>query len=345
MAQSDPDLVVLFEHPEWQKPLFEVLEQRGVPYRAWDLKKAAFSDRDPPPGRLVFNQASPSAYVRGNVRAVPYALNLIEDLEARGIRVINGSRAFRLELSKTAQIGLLRRLGVDHPRTWVFNDVSALRPRRDELPFPAVLKPNQGGSGARMFRLESFEELEELLESRPEIWLPDNLLLLQEYLPHDMGDRGIVRLEFVGGDLLYAMRVISRGNFNLCPSEVCNPVGGDATGEDVCGLPEATEGGDSRPDFLPYLEVPSDAVGRGRRVFLAAGLDVGSVEYLETPDGRLVFYDINANSNLRRPIGAAFGLDPFERVVDFLVRQLRRQSVPAAAGWGESPGAPVAPAR
>ncbi len=343
MARSD--LVVLFEHPEWQEPLFEVLERRGVPYRALDLKKAAFSDRDPPAGRLVFNQASPSAYVRGNARAVPYALTLIEDLEARGTRVINGSRAFRMELSKTAQIGLMRGLGIEHPRTWVFNDVSALRPRRAELPFPAVLKPNQGGSGARMFRLESFEELERLLESRPEIWWPDNLLLLQEYLPHDSGDRGIVRLEFVDGDLLYAMRVVSRGNFNLCPSEVCNPVQGDARGEDLCGLPEEAKDNSSRPEFLPYLEVPSAAVGMGRRVFLAAGLDVGSVEYLEAPDGRLVFYDINANSNLRRPIGAAFGLDPFERVVDFLVRQLRRQSAPPAAGWGESPEAPVEPVR
>jgi hypothetical protein len=56
---------------------------------------------------------------------------------------------------------------------------------------------------------------------------------------------------------------------------------------------------------------------------MAAGrLDVGGIEYLEASDGRLVFYDINANSNLRVPIGQAFGFDPFERVVDFLVAQM-----------------------
>jgi hypothetical protein len=60
---------------------------------------------------------------------------------------------------------------------------------------------------------------------------------------------------------------------------------------------------------------------------MAAGeLDVGGIEYLESPDGRLVFYDINANSNLRAPIGQAFGFDPFERVVDFLVAQISRSS-------------------
>lgn len=47
------------------------------------------------------------------------------------------------------------------------------------------------------------------------------------------------------------------------------------------------------------------------------------VEYLETDDGRRVFYDVNANSNLRRPIGESFGFDPFERVVDFLEHRHR----------------------
>jgi hypothetical protein len=33
----------------------------------------------------------------------------------------------------------------------------------------------------------------------------------------------------------------------------------------------------------------------------------------------MVFYDMNANSNLRAPIARAFGFDPFERVADFLL--------------------------
>ena len=35
-----------------------------------------------------------------------------------------------------------------------------------------------------------------------------------------------------------------------------------------------------------------------------------------------VFYDINANSNLRRPVGLAMGFDPFERVAQWLKGQL-----------------------
>jgi hypothetical protein len=64
-------------------------------------------------------------------------------------------------------------------------------------------------------------------------------------------------------------------------------------------------------------------VETGKRLMAGGGLDVGGIEYLEAQDGRLVFYDINANSNLRAPIAQTFGFDPFERVVDFLVSQIR----------------------
>src|SRR5919202_541542 len=117
------DLVVLYEHPEWQKPLFAALERRGVRYAAVDLKSAAFADGDVPLAPLYFNQASPSAYVRGNARAVPYALSYMRALEIRGVRVLNGAAAFALELSKTAQTALLRSLGVPAPRVWTFNDI------------------------------------------------------------------------------------------------------------------------------------------------------------------------------------------------------------------------------
>ena len=119
-----PDLVVIHEHPEWQKPLFEALERRGVSYAPFDLKRAAFSNVEEPAARLYFNQASPSAYVRGNARAVPLALAYMRTLERRGARVLNGADVFALELSKSAQATLLQTLGIDTPRSITFNDVA-----------------------------------------------------------------------------------------------------------------------------------------------------------------------------------------------------------------------------
>jgi glutathione synthase/RimK-type ligase-like ATP-grasp enzyme len=311
-----PDLVVLYEHPEWQKPLFAALERRGIAYLPFDLKRAAFSNVESPLAKVYFNQASPSAYVRGNARAVPLALAYMRTLDRRGVRVLNGADVFALELSKSAQATLLRTLGIDTPWSITFNDVSALRAYGDRIQWPAILKPDQGGSGARIQVVESMAHVESIFAADPAVWLPDNLFLLQEYLPHDPA-QGIVRLEFLGGELLYAMRVKTHGRFNLCPSPVCNP----DDGEGACETPAAQ---DSAPpvEFYPYMDVPRTAVETAAQIVRAARLDVGGIEYLETPDGRRVFYDINANSNLRPSVAAAFGFDPFERVVTFLEKEI-----------------------
>ncbi len=311
------DLVVLYEHPEWQNPLWAALERKGIRYAALDLKQAAFDPDATPDAALYFSQASPSAYVRGNTRAVPLALSLMRSLELGGARVLNGSRAFLLELSKSAQAALLRKLEIPHPRSLAFNDPEAAL-KQWTGGWPALLKPEQGGSGARMFLLQSADELRTVLRDQPSLWLPDNLLLLQEYFPTNPA-QGIVRMEFLGGQLLYAMRVVSHGAFNLCPSEVCNPSGGEAS---HCAIPAAAP---TRPvEFYPYPEVPAEAVATGEKIMAAGGLDVGGIEYLEAADGQRVFYDVNANSNLRMPIGQAFGFDPFARVVDYLEAQIAR---------------------
>src|SRR5262249_35935091 len=314
MAGSAPDLIVLHEHPEWQKPLFAALERRGVSFAPFDLTRAAFSNTERLRASLYFNQASPSAYVRGHTRAVPLALAYMRSLELLGSRVLNGADVFALELSKSAQATLLRTLGIDCPRSITFNDASALRSHAATIRWPALLKPDQGGSGARIQVVESLDQIEAIFAADPNVWLPDNLFLLQEYLPHDP-DRGIVRLEFLGGDLLYSMRVVTHGRFNLCPSPVCNPDAGSGS----CEVPSHQPVVEAPPvEFYPFPDVPRDAVETAARIVRAAKLDVGGIEYLETEDGRRVFYDINANSNLRPSVAAAFGVDPFERVVDFL---------------------------
>jgi glutathione synthase/RimK-type ligase-like ATP-grasp enzyme len=312
------DLVVIHEHPEWQKPLFAALERRGLSFEAFDVTRAAFANDDPPRARLYFNQASPSAYVRGHTRAVPLALAYMRSLELQGVRVLNGSSVFALELSKSTQATLLRTLGIDCPRSITFNDPGALGARVDDLRWPALLKPDQGGSGARIQVVESIDHLHGIFRSDPSIWLPDNLFLLQELLPHD-ADQGIVRLEFLGGELLYAMRVKTHGQFNLCPSPVCNP----DEGSGACAVTPTPAAVAPPVEFFPYFDAPPEAVATARRIVRAAGLDVGGIEYLDTLDGRRVFYDINANSNLRPSIAAAWGFDPFERVVDYLAAQLR----------------------
>ena len=166
--------------------------------------------------------------------------------------------------------------------------------------------------------VDSLTRIERIFDADPAVWLPDNLFLLQDTLPHDP-DQGIVRLEFLGGELLYAMRVKTHGRFNLCPSPVCNP----DDGEGVCEVPAAAL---AAPP-VEFYPVPGGARGRrGDGQTDRRGRAPGRRRHRVPGDwnGRRVFYDINANSNLRPSVAADCGFDPFERVVDFLVRQLGR---------------------
>src|SRR5688572_19538438 len=128
-----PDLIVIHEHPEWQKPLFAALDRRRVAYGVFNVASAAFSNVEAARAPLYFNQASPSAYIRGNARAVPLALAYMRTLEQLGARVLNGADVFALELSKSVQATLLQTLGIDGPRSITFNDVAALRARASEI--------------------------------------------------------------------------------------------------------------------------------------------------------------------------------------------------------------------
>jgi hypothetical protein len=308
--EEQVDVAIIYEHPEWHLPLFDALEKRGISYAKIDLKKGAFSYDTIPKASVYYNMVSPSAYLRGNQKAIPLAFALCRSLEYHKKTVLNGSQSMALEFSKSAQIALLDSLNIDHPKTITFNDVESIAQHTDSLTFPMILKPEQGGSGARMYIINSIDELRQLLKDKTELWFPDNLLLLQEQLPYDE-NFGIVRMEFIGDQLLYAMRVVTHGIFNLCPSVVCNPEDGS---NGTCEIVAPSK----KPEFYVYPEVPTEAIKAGQKIMAASGHSTGSIEYLETKDGRRVFYDINANSNLRSSIGQSFGREPFLAVASYL---------------------------
>src|SRR5918999_4103020 len=122
MAAALPPLAVYYEHPEWFRPLFAELDARGTPYVRVDAARQRF---DPgaagEPFALLFNRMSASAYLRGHGNAVFYTRHYLRHLERKGVRVVNGSRAFDYETSKALQLSLFAALGIEFPRTRVVN--------------------------------------------------------------------------------------------------------------------------------------------------------------------------------------------------------------------------------
>ncbi len=144
------------------------------------------------------------------------------------------------------------------------------------MSWPALLKPEQGGSGARIQVADSLAHVIALFDNNPGIWLPDNLFLLQELLPHDpeRGHRaaGVPRRRAAVRD--------ARGDARaLQPVPVADLQPGRWRGHLRDSSAEATV----PPEFYPFPEVPAEAVETALRIVRAAKLDVGGIEYLETP--------------------------------------------------------------
>ena len=140
---------ILDEHPEWSKRLVGELQGRGLDVERIDQSAHAFDPRDRRRRwDVVVNRTSPSSHRRGHGRVLFYAEPLLTHLEATGVPVINPVQAWRFEKSKALQVELFERLGVRYPRTVVANDAAALRGAARAIRFPALVKPNVGGSGA-----------------------------------------------------------------------------------------------------------------------------------------------------------------------------------------------------
>src|ERR1051325_8720475 len=112
------------------------------------------------PYSLMVNRRSPSSATRGHGGLLFYAEALLSHYAALGVPVINGVAAYRGEKSKGPPRERLERVGARYPRAVVVNHRDQIVKALDLIPFPLVVKPNVGGSGAGIARFDSREELE-----------------------------------------------------------------------------------------------------------------------------------------------------------------------------------------
>lgn len=313
-------VAVLYEHSEWFLPLFAALERRGLDVLRINAAALRWDPAEPPTFSLLLNRMSPSAHTRGHGHAIHAASAFIAWTESYGVPVVNGSTAYQLELSKSAQLDLLRRLRIRSPRARVINTGSEAPAAARGLRFPVVVKPNIGGSGAGIQRFETAAALADAAGRGALDLGVDATALVQEFLPARGGT--ITRLELLDGALLYAIEITPPAGhgFNLCPADICQN-GDDGTASPVECYP-------TRPAMaITAAAPPRDVVQAGQRIARAAGLDVCGIEYLvDERDGVAYVYDINALSNFVTDAPRIVGFDPFEPFAAYIERRL------AAAG-------------
>ncbi len=268
---------VLHENSDWTAPLLAELDRRQLPYRDWHLAEGRFDLSAPPPKGVFYSRMSASAHTRGHRYAPEYAAAVINWLESHGRRVINGSRAIQLEVSKVAQYAALQAAGIEIPRTVSALGREAILKAAGDFQGPFIGKHNRGGKGLGVHLHENAEALAAWLDG-PDYEAPvDGIMLLQEYI--QAPERFITRVEFVGGEILYAVRVDTRDGFQLCPAEAC--------------AIDPNQG----PMFQIVDGFSSPLIGQYNRFLRANRIQIAGIEFIVDSEGRALTYDINTNTN------------------------------------------------
>jgi len=318
-------LGIYYEHPDWFRPLFNELDRRGVPYTKLHADTHSFDPGDSTsPYAVVFNRMSPSAYTRGRGHLTFYTSQYLAHLDRLGLRVINGTAAWRTEISKAYQLTLLERLGLPYPKARVIHHQSQAADAADGLRFPVVVKPNIGGSGAGIKRFDTIDGLRRASRDETlELGL-DHTALVQEFIPQE--ESRIVRVEVLDSRYLYAIRIYTPGDsFNLCPADVCQGVDGAELARPACAV-DAPKNKMRVEAYTP----PDQIIQAVERIMVTSGIELGGVEYMiDQRDGQLYFYDINQLSNFVAEPVRVLGFDPFARLADWLEAELARTGVAA----------------
>lgn len=313
---------VYYEHPDWFRPLFSSLERHGYPFVRIDAASHAFDPSERAiPLALAFNRASPSSYTRGRRQVTFHTLAWLRHLERLGVPVVNGSKVYTIEISKAAQLEVLEELGIAYPASRVVNHPSQVLAAAQTLRFPILVKANIGGSGAGITRFDDADALAAAVRGGRLDFGIDDTALVQEAAPLRGG--GIVRVEVLGGEILYGIRVFpEEGSFNLCPADACQTATGEQLVRTACAI-DAAKNGLRVEAYDPPAEIRAAVLAIAART----QLDVGGVEYLiDDRDGKPYVYDINALSNFVADGPRVVGFDPFERLVGYLARR----------AWGEA---------
>jgi len=310
---------VIHENAAWLEPLAAALDRQGLPWRDWFLDHAVFDLSRPPPEGVFYNRMSASSHTRNHRYAAELTAAVLAWLERHGARVVNGSRALDLEISKARQYAALEAAGIRTPDTVIVAGkellVEAARRRFGEAPF--IVKPNRGGKGLGVRLFHSPGSLADHLDSPDYEPSVDGLHLLQQYVRAPVPL--ITRAEFIGGRFMYAVEVDTSDGFELCPADAC------AVGDAFCPA-----GAEPRAKFTIIDDI-DPALKQRYQAFLAANaIGVAGIEFITDADGAVYTYDVNTNTNYNPDAEARAGRSGMAELARYLGTELERTPHPPA---------------
>jgi hypothetical protein len=309
-----PNIHVIHENDTWVEPLRVAFAERGLPYQEWFLSEGTVDLSAPPPQGVFYNRMSASSHTRGHRYGPELTAATLAWLESHGRRVVNNGRALQLEVSKVAQYEALRAHGIRTPRTVAAVGAQNIVAAARTLPTPFITKHNRAGKGLGVRLFQSVDALEAYVSGPAFEDSVDGITLVQEYIraPQPV----ITRVEFVGGQFLYAVEVDTSLGFELCPADVCQ------VDDRFCPVGETPA--PAAPRFRIVEGFADPLIERYQRFIAANGIGIAGIEFVRDAAGEAYTYDVNTNTNYNSAAEAEAGLYGMRAIAGYLGRELAR---------------------
>jgi len=311
-----PKIYVIHENDVWVEPLRVAFEALRSPYEEWFLSEGSIDLSQAPPEGVFYNRMSASSHTRGHRYAPELTAGVLAWLESHGRRVINNGRALQLEISKIAQYTALAKFGIATPRTIAAVGADDIVAAARKMKGRFITKHNRAGKGLGVRLFKDVDALAEHVagpEFEPSV---DGITLIQEYI--DAPAPYITRVEFVGGEFLYAVEVDTSLGFELCPADACQ------VGDAFCPVGEAPA---ATPRFRIIDGFMHPLVDRYRKFIAANGIGIAGIEFIVDRAGNAYTYDVNTNTNYNGDAEAAAGKFGMRAIASYLTAELRRMEL------------------
>ena len=314
---------IIHENEEWLIPLRKALEKFDVQYEEWLLDDMTINIDQSPPNGIFFSRMSASNYTRNHLHSNQSSNIILTWLENHNRRVINGTNVLKIEFSKVLQQLILKQSGFKTPKTIVAVGINKIKEAASNLNvYPMIIKPNQGGKGFGVKLINTINELDEMLEDNLINSSKDDTWLLQEKI--STNEEFITRMEFIGGNFIYSLKVFSKNSFELCPADAC-----EVDLDQFCPVDEINDINNSQPSFF-VDDDPDKNLAKQLTIFLKKHqIEVAGVEFIRNKDGVPIFYDINTNTNynLNAEKQSKVNKNGMEEIALFLKSELDKISI------------------
>ncbi|MFC7370163.1 RimK family alpha-L-glutamate ligase [Fictibacillus iocasae] len=305
----DKKVYVIHENNEWTSPLFQRLEEMGVPYEDWHLSSGQINLAQEPPEGVFYNRMSASSHTRGHRFAPEYTAAVLAWLESWGRKVFNNSRALQLELSKVAQYSALKSFDIPVPRTAAAVGKQDIIRAASSFEGAFITKHNRAGKGLGVQLFQSENALASYVNGPSFEDSVDGITLIQEYIRSS--EPYITRCEFVGGTFMYAVKVDTSDGFELCPADACQ------IGDTMCPVGE-----EPAPKFQILTDFSHPLIPKYEKFLRANGITFSGIEMIEDEWGNAFTYDVNTNTNYNPDAERKAEVYGMQEIARFLAAQL-----------------------